>query len=130
MPEVSEVDVVRHFTRLSKLNYCIDEGMYPLGSCTMKYNPKINEETARLPGFAGLHPLQPVETVQGALMMMYELQEWLKEIGGFAGITLQPAAGAQGELTGVLIIAPTRAWRCKQQIDPKLGAWHQLRPRR
>ena len=104
MPELSEVDVVRHFTRLSKLNYCIDQGMYPLGSCTMKYNPKINEETARLPGFAGLHPLQPVETVQGALIMMYELQEMLKEIGGFAGITLQPAAGAQGELTGVLII--------------------------
>jgi glycine dehydrogenase subunit 2 len=104
MPELSEVDVVRHFTRLSKLNYCIDQGMYPLGSCTMKYNPKINEETARLPGFAGLHPLQPVETVQGALMLMYELQEWLKEIGGFAGVTLQPAAGAQGELTGVLII--------------------------
>jgi glycine dehydrogenase subunit 2 len=104
MPELSEVDVVRHFTRLSKLNYCIDEGMYPLGSCTMKYNPKINEETARLAGFAGLHPLQPVETVQGALMLMYDLQEWLKEIGGFAGVTLQPAAGAQGELTGVLII--------------------------
>jgi glycine cleavage system P protein (glycine dehydrogenase) subunit 2 len=104
MPELSEVDVVRHFTRLSKLNYCIDQGMYPLGSCTMKYNPKINEETARLSGFAGLHPLQPVETVQGALLLMYELQEWLKEIGGFAGVTLQPAAGAQGELTGVLII--------------------------
>jgi glycine dehydrogenase subunit 2 len=98
------VDVVRHFTRLSKLNYCIDQGIYPLGSCTMKYNPKINEEVARLPGFAHLHPLQPIETVQGALMLMYELQEWLKEIGGFAGVTLQPAAGAQGELTGVLII--------------------------
>lgn len=104
MPELSEVDVVRHFTRLSTLNYCIDKGMYPLGSCTMKYNPKINEETARLPGFAFLHPHQPIETVQGALLLMYELQEMLKEIGGFAGITLQPAAGAQGELTGVLII--------------------------
>jgi glycine dehydrogenase subunit 2 len=104
MPELSEVDVVRHFTRLSKLNYCIDLGMYPLGSCTMKYNPKINEDVARLPGFAGLHPLQPIETVQGALLLMHELQEWLKEIGGFAGVTLQPAAGAQGELTGVLII--------------------------
>jgi glycine dehydrogenase subunit 2 len=104
LPELSEVDVVRHFTRLSKLNYCIDEGIYPLGSCTMKYNPKINEEVARLPGFAGLHPLQPIETVQGALMLMYDLQQWLKEIGGFAGVTLQPAAGAQGELTGVLII--------------------------
>src|SRR5512135_3636725 len=73
MPELSEVDVVRHFTRLSKLNYCIDEGMYPLGSCTMKYNPKINEATARLPGFALLHPLQPEITAQGALALMYDL---------------------------------------------------------
>ncbi len=104
LPELSEVDVVRHFTRLSKMNYGIDLGMYPLGSCTMKYNPKVNEETARLGGFAASHPLQPIETVQGNLLMMYELQEWLKEIGGFAGVTLQPAAGAQGELTGVLII--------------------------
>jgi len=104
LPELSEVDIVRHFTRLSKYNYCIDQGMYPLGSCTMKYNPKINEETARLPGFAATHPLQPIETVQGNLLLMYEMQEWLKEIGGFAGMTLQPAAGAQGELTGVLIM--------------------------
>jgi glycine dehydrogenase subunit 2 len=104
MPELSEADVVRHFTRLSQLNYSIDTGFYPLGSCTMKYNPKVNEETARLPGFTGVHPLQPVETVQGSLELMYMLQEWLKEIGGFAGVTLQPAAGAHGELTGVLII--------------------------
>jgi glycine dehydrogenase subunit 2 len=104
LPEVSEVDVIRHFTRLSQLNYSIDTGFYPLGSCTMKYNPKINEEVARLPGFAHVHPLQPLETVQGSLLVMYELQEYLKEIGGFAGVTLQPAAGAQGELTGVLII--------------------------
>lgn len=104
LPELSEVDVVRHFTRLSQLNYCIDTGMYPLGSCTMKYNPKINEETARLPGFVYTHPLQPIETVQGNLALMYELQEWLKEIGGFAAVSLQPAAGAHGELTGVLII--------------------------
>jgi len=104
LPELSEVDVVRHFTRLSQLNYSIDTGFYPLGSCTMKYNPKINEETARLPGFAQVHPLQPTETVQGCLALMYDLQEWLKEIAGFAGVTLQPAAGAQGELTGVLII--------------------------
>ncbi|MBN1145685.1 MAG: aminomethyl-transferring glycine dehydrogenase subunit GcvPB [Anaerolineales bacterium] len=104
LPEISEIDVIRHFTRLSQLNYCIDVGMYPLGSCTMKYNPKVNEATARLPGFAAVHPLQPIETIQGSLMLMYELQEWLKEIGGFAGVTLQPAAGAQGELTGVLII--------------------------
>ncbi|MEW5871889.1 MAG: aminomethyl-transferring glycine dehydrogenase subunit GcvPB [Chloroflexota bacterium] len=104
LPELSEVDVVRHFTRLSQLNYSIDSGMYPLGSCTMKYNPKVNEEMARLPGFAHTHPLQPIETVQGNLLLMFEIQEWLKEIGGFAGVTLQPAAGAQGELTGILII--------------------------
>ena len=104
LPELSELDVIRHYTRLSQLNYSIDTGFYPLGSCTMKYNPKVNEETARLPGFAFSHPLQPIETVQGNLVLMYNLQEWLKEIGGFAGITLQPAAGAHGELTGVLII--------------------------
>lgn len=104
LPEMYEPDVIRHFTRLSQLNHAIDIGFYPLGSCTMKYNPKINEEVARLPGFAHVHPLQPIETVQGCLALMYELQEWLKEIGGFAGITLQPAAGAHGELTGVLMI--------------------------
>jgi glycine dehydrogenase subunit 2 len=104
LPELSEVDVVRHFTRLSQLNYGIDLGFYPLGSCTMKYNPKVNEETCRLPGFAFVHPLQPIETVQGSLAIMFTLQEWLKEIGGFAGVTLQPAAGAHGELTGVMII--------------------------
>jgi glycine dehydrogenase subunit 2 len=104
LPEMAEVDVVRYFTRLSQLNYAIDIGLYPLGSCTMKYNPRINEEAARLPGFASLHPLQPIETAQGALAIMYNLQEWLKEIGGFAGVSLQPAAGAHGEMTGVLII--------------------------
>ena len=104
LPEISELDVIRHYTRLSQLNYSIDTGYYPLGSCTMKYNPKINEDVARLPGFAFSHPLQPVETVQGNLALMFTLQEWLKEIGGFAGVTLQPAAGAHGELTGVLII--------------------------
>ena len=104
LPEISEIDVIRHFTRLSQLNYCIDVGMYPLGSCTMKYNPKVNEEVARFPGFAFQHPLQPVQTVQGSLKLMFEMQEFLKEIGGFAGVSLQPAAGAHGELTGVLII--------------------------
>lgn len=103
-PEVSEMGVIRHFTHLSHLNYSIDNGLYPLGSCTMKYNPRINEEAARLPGFAFTHPLQPIETVQGNLLVMYELQEMLKEISGFAGVSLQPAAGAHGELTGVLII--------------------------
>ncbi len=104
LPELSEMDVVRHYTRLSQLNHSIDTGFYPLGSCTMKYNPKVNEEAARLPGFAAVHPLQPLETVQGSLILMYQLQEWLKEIAGFAGVSLQPAAGAHGELTGVLII--------------------------
>lgn len=103
-PELSELDVIRHFTRLSKLNYCIDSGFYPLGSCTMKYNPKVNEETARIPGFSQIHPLQPEETVQGALALMVELQHWLAEISGFTEVTLQPAAGAQGEFVGVMII--------------------------
>ncbi len=104
LPELAEVDVIRHYLRLSKFNYSVDDGFYPLGSCTMKYNPKINEDTARLQGFAGAHPLQPIETVQGALALMYQLQEWLKEISGFTEVTLQPAAGAHGELTGVLIM--------------------------
>lgn len=104
LPELSELNVIRHFMHLSHLNYSIDSGFYPLGSCTMKYNPKINEEMARLPGFAYTHPLQPIETVQGNLALMYELQEYLKEITGFDAVTLQPAAGAQGEFTGVMII--------------------------
>ena len=104
LPEVAEVDVVRHYMHLSKFNYSVDSGYYPLGSCTMKYNPKINEDTCRLPGFLFTHPLQPIETVQGNLILMYHLQEWLKEIGGFAGVTLQPAAGAHGEFTGVLMM--------------------------
>lgn len=103
LPELSEVDVVRHFIRLSILNHHVDKGFYPLGSCTMKYNPKINEELAKLPGFLHLHPYQPEETVQGALKLMYDLGEYLKEIAGMDEISLQPAAGAQGELTGMLI---------------------------
>ncbi len=83
LPELSEVDVVRHFVNLSKYNYSVDGGLYPLGSCTMKYNPKINEDMARLPGFAFTHPLQPIETVQGNLALMYTLQEWLMELSGF-----------------------------------------------
>jgi len=104
LPELSELDVVRHFTNLSRLNYSIDSGFYPLGSCTMKYNPRINEITSRFPGFAFTHPLQPIETIQGNLLLMYLLQEWLQEITGFDGATLQPAAGAHGELVGGLII--------------------------
>jgi len=104
LPELAEVDVVRHYMHLSRFNYSVDSGFYPLGSCTMKYNPKINEDTARLPGFLYTHPLQPIETAQGNLVLMYQLQEWLKEIAGFAAVTLQPAAGAHGEFTGVLMM--------------------------
>lgn len=104
LPEVSEVDVIRHFTLLSNKNYGVDTGFYPLGSCTMKYNPKINEDMASLPKFTGIHPYQPAETTQGALEIMYGLSEMLAEITGMDKVTLQPAAGAHGELTGLMII--------------------------
>ncbi|MDO4720107.1 MAG: aminomethyl-transferring glycine dehydrogenase subunit GcvPB [Peptostreptococcaceae bacterium] len=104
LPEVNEVDVIRHFTKLSNKNYGLDAGFYPLGSCTMKYNPKINEELSSLPGFANLHPHQAEETVQGALQVMYELQNMLSEVSGMDATTLQPAAGAHGEMVGLLLI--------------------------
>ncbi|MBM4332510.1 MAG: glycine dehydrogenase subunit 2 [Deltaproteobacteria bacterium] len=103
-PEMSEVEVVRHFTRLSQWNYGVDSGFYPLGSCTMKYNPKVNEDLARLPGFTRAHPYLPEEMSQGALRLMYELENFLCQISGMDRVTLQPAAGAQGELTGMLMI--------------------------
>ena len=103
-PDLSEVDVVRHFTRLSTWNFGVDTGTYPLGSCTMKYNPKINDRQAALPGFAGAHPLLPKELSQGILRLMFELERLLAEITGMDAVTLQPAAGAQGELTGMLLI--------------------------
>ncbi|MFK5925807.1 MAG: aminomethyl-transferring glycine dehydrogenase subunit GcvPB [Desulfuromusa sp.] len=106
-PELSEVDVVRHYTRLSTWNYGVDSGFYPLGSCTMKYNPKVNEVAARLPGFTDIHPQTPEALNQGALELMYNLQRDLGEISGFPAMTLQPAAGAQGEFTGMLMI---HAW--------------------
>ncbi len=104
LPEVSEVDVIRHYTNLSNKNYGVDTGFYPLGSCTMKYNPKINEDMANLDGFQNIHPLQPEDTVQGALKLMYELDKALCEISGMDKMTLQPAAGAHGELTGLALI--------------------------
>lgn len=104
MPELSEVDVIRHFTRLSTWNYCIDHGLYPLGSCTMKYNPRINEKIARIEGFANLHPLTPARLSQGALGVIYRLETCLAEITGLAAVTSQPAAGAQGEMTGLMMI--------------------------
>jgi glycine dehydrogenase subunit 2 len=102
--EVSEVDVIRHFTRLSKLNVSIDAGLYPLGSCTMKHNPRINEEIARTPGFAHSHPMQAEHQVQGNLELLWELEQTLKEIFGMPRVTLQPVAGAHGELTGILMV--------------------------
>ncbi|TYS14244.1 glycine dehydrogenase subunit 2 [Rossellomorea vietnamensis] len=104
LPEVSELDIMRHYTALSKRNHGVDSGFYPLGSCTMKYNPKINENVARFNGFAHLHPLQETEGVQGALELMFDLQEHLKEITGMDEVTLQPAAGAHGEWTGLMMI--------------------------
>jgi glycine dehydrogenase subunit 2 len=104
LPEVSEIDVVRHFTRLSHLNYSIDQGLYPLGSCTMKYNPRVNEAVARLPGLLDIHPMQDPATVQGALELLWELQNDLAAIAGMDACSVQPAAGAHGELTGVLMI--------------------------
>ncbi|RKY16539.1 MAG: aminomethyl-transferring glycine dehydrogenase subunit GcvPB, partial [Planctomycetota bacterium] len=104
LPEIDEPTVVHHFVRLSHLNYSVDSGIYPLGSCTMKYNPKVNEWAARLPGFAELHPLAPDALAQGTLELMWTLQRQLGEIGGFPAVSLQPAAGAHGELTGILVI--------------------------
>lgn len=104
LPELSEPEVVKHYTHLSEMNYGVDSGIYPLGSCTMKYNPKINEELAGHPKVAFIHPYQDEKTVQGALQIMWELEQWLKEITGMDRFTLQPAAGANGEFTGVMII--------------------------
>jgi len=104
LPELSEGEVVRYFTRLSQTNFCVDTHFYPLGSCTMKYNPRLNEELASFPGFALLHPLQPQETVQGALRLMFELQELLSRITGMAATSLAPLAGAHAEMAGMLMI--------------------------
>ena len=103
-PEVSEVEVVRHFTRLSQWNFGIDTGMYPLGSCTMKYNPRVNEEAVRIPGLARVHPLTPDALAQGALQLMYELEQYLAEIMGMDRVTLHPSAGAHGELLAIMLI--------------------------
>src|SRR5215470_16295120 len=105
LPELSEPEVVRHFVNLSQLNMSVDTHFYPLGSCTMKYNPKRNERVARIPGFADLHPYQPEATLQGMLQLLYELQEYLKEISGLDACSLQPAAGAHGELTALFVAA-------------------------
>ena len=105
LPGLSEPDAVRHYTRLSQKNYAIDSGFYPLGSCTMKHNPRLNEKMARLPGFADLHPLQPMATVQGALELIDTLAGWLKDLTGMAAVAMSPAAGAHGEMCGMMAIA-------------------------
>ncbi|WP_448561314.1 aminomethyl-transferring glycine dehydrogenase subunit GcvPB [Trichothermofontia sp.] len=118
LPRVSEREVVKHYTRLSQENFAIDTNFYPLGSCTMKYNPKVNDWAAFLPGFANLHPYQPEVTVQGALQLMYELEQALVDLTGLPAVSLQPAAGAHGELTGILMV---RAYHAAQ------GQAHQRR---
>jgi len=127
LPEVSENELMRHYTRLSEENYGVDNGFYPLGSCTMKYNPKINEDVARFPDFSEIHPLQAEETAQGALALLYELEQMLAEISGMATVSLQPVAGAQGELVGMLM---TRAYhqaagRQRKTVLPK--GWKSLK---
>ena len=104
LPELSEGDVMRHFLRISQKNYCVDKGFYPLGSCTMKYNPKINDVAVQMPGFARVHPFQPEETVQGTLQILFDMQNWLSAILGMDAVSLQPAAGAHGELLGLMLI--------------------------
>jgi glycine dehydrogenase subunit 2 len=104
LPEVAEPELTRHFVNLSQLNYAVDSGFYPLGSCTMKWNPKVNEWAARLTGFASLHPFAPDELAQGTLQLLWEVEQWLAEIAGMRAVTLQPSAGAQGELTGILMV--------------------------
>ena len=104
LPGLSEQEAVRHYTRLSRQNYAIDLGLFPLGSCTMKHNPRLNEKVARMPGFADIHPLQPVSTVQGALGVIYELAEWLITLTGMHSVAMSPKAGAHGELCGLLAI--------------------------
>ena len=133
LPEVSEIEIIRHFTRLSTWNYAVDHGMYPLGSCTMKYNPRVNEVVARLDGLAGAHPYQPEQISQGALRIMKALSDQLIEITGMDAITLQPAAGAHGELTGILLdarLSRIQGQPAQEGSDPRLGPRHQSRHRR
>lgn len=116
LPEVSEIEVVRHYTRLSEFNFCVDSGMYPLGSCTMKYNPKVNDYLASSDKVRMVHPYQPEETTQGSLEILYKLSQWLSEITGMYSFSLQPSAGAHGEFTGILII---RAYHLRHNNDDR-----------
>ena len=124
LPSLAEPTVVRHYTRLSQKNYGIDSGLFPLGSCTMKHNPRLNERLARLPGFADIHPLQPESSVQGALRLCRELQRWLAELTGMPGVALTPGAGAHGELCGMMAIraALDAGGEKKREPEPRAGA--------
>ena len=117
LPGLSEPETVRHYTRLSRQNYAIDLGLFPLGSCTMKHNPRLNEKVARLPGFADVHPLQPQETVQGALQVINELAFWLLDLTGMYGVAMSPKAGAHGELCGLLCIRALPLSELRMHID-------------
>ena len=132
---LSEPETVRHYVRLSRKNYSIDAGIFPLGSCTMKHNPRLNEKLARLPGFGNIHPLQPQSTVQGALALMEELSHWLLELTGMKAVALSPKAGAHGEMCGMMAIkAAIAATRRGQHAQCRAGArqraWHESRHRR
>ncbi|MEZ4336392.1 MAG: hypothetical protein R3B82_07170 [Sandaracinaceae bacterium] len=127
LPEVSEPEAFRHYVRLSQANFSIDSNMYPLGSCTMKYNPKVDEHVARFGGFAHIHPYAPERMIQGALELMYRLERGLAEVCGLDRVTLQPAAGAQGELTGLMMIARAGGAGPEQVLVPR--AAHGLTPR-
>src|SRR5262245_13984585 len=120
LPELNEPEVVRHYVNLSQLNFAVDTGFYPLGSCTMKFNPKLNEWAARLPGFATLHPMAPDEIAQGTLQLLWELEQILAEVSGMAAVSLHPAAGAQGELTGILMIRAYHRSRGEPERDEVL----------
>ena len=117
LPEVSQLELMRHYTQLSNRNFGVDTGFYPLGSCTMKYNPKVNEDVARYPGLALLHPLQSEDTVQGAMEVLFKMEESLAEIADMAGVTLQPVAGAHGELTGLKLIRAYHLRRLSYRIQ-------------
>src|SRR5207249_6383567 len=117
LPELAEPELVRHFTKLSTRNFGIDTGFYPLGSCTMKHNPRVNERVVNLPGFRDLHPLQEEEGAQGALELMWRLQEILAEVAGLDAVSLQPAAGSQGELTGLLLMRAYFADRGEERSE-------------
>ena len=118
LPGLSEPEAMRHYVRLSRKNYAIDTGLYPLGSCTMKHNPRLNEKMARLPGFADIHPLQPLSTVQGALELIDDLARWLMTLTGMSAVAMSPKAGAHGELCGMMAIKAAIAARGEGAVAP------------